>query len=52
MRSMLFAQELIFEGEAEGVILHSNTMADLDYKAYVAAIEKLEAHGYETVADL
>lgn len=45
-------RELILSGEAEGVVLHTNTMADLDYEAYDTAVEWMEKHGDETVADL
>ena len=42
-----FYRERILAGEAEGVVLHTNTMADMDYEAYDAAIEWLEEHGDE-----
>ena len=45
-------REMIMAGEAEGVVLHTNTMADLDYEAYVTAVEWMEKHGDEIVADI
>ena len=44
-----FYRERILAGEAEGVVLHTNTMADLDYPAYDAAIAWMEEHGDEEV---
>lgn len=40
-------RERIMAGEAEGVVLHTNTMADLDYEAYDAACEWMALHGDE-----
>lgn len=37
--------EKILAGEAEGVVLHTNTMADLDYEAYDAARAWMDEHG-------
>ena len=45
-------RELILNGEAEGVVLHTNTMADLDYEAYDVAVEWMDKHGDEIVEDL
>jgi len=45
-------RELIFNKEAEGIVLHTNTMADLDYEAYDVAVKWLEKHGDETVEDI
>ena len=45
-------REKIYAGEAEGVVLHTNTMADLDYEAYDVACEWMEKHGDEEVPDL
>ena len=42
-------RERILAGEAEGIVLHTNTMADLDYPAYDAAIEWMELHGDEEI---
>ncbi len=39
-------------GEAEGIVLHTNTMADLDYEAYDAAIEWMAIHGDEEFPDI
>ena len=44
-------REKILAGEAEGVVLHTNTMADLDLEAYDAAIAWMEAHGDEEIPD-
>ncbi len=40
-------RERIMNGEAEGVVMHTNTMADLDLEAYDAAIEWMDEHGDE-----
>ena len=45
-------RELILKEEAEGVVLHTNTMADLDYEAYDAAVEWMEKHGDEIVPSI
>ncbi|NLC43885.1 MAG: hypothetical protein GX783_06330, partial [Clostridiales bacterium] len=45
-------RELILKEEAEGVVLHTNTMADLDYEAYDVVVEWMEKHGDEIVPDL
>ena len=42
-------RERILAGEAEGVVLHTNTMADLDYVAYDAACEWMDKHGDELI---
>ena len=42
-------RERILAGEAEGVVLHTNTMADLDLEAYDAAIEWMNEHGDEII---
>ena len=44
-----FYREKLYSGEAEGVVLHTNTMADLDHPAYDTAIEWLERHGDEEI---
>ena len=44
-----FYREQILKGEAEGVVLHTNTMADLDYDVYDAAVEWMEQHGEEDI---
>lgn len=41
--------EKIKAGEAEGIVFHTNTMADLDLEAYDAAIEWLEEHGDDEI---
>ncbi len=45
-------REKILAGEAEGVVLHTNTMCDLDLDAYDAAVEWMEKHGDEIVPDM
>ena len=47
-----FYREQILKGEAEGVVLHTNTMGDLDYEAYDAALEWMNEHGDEIVPDI
>ena len=42
-------RELILADEAEGIVLHTNTMADLDYDAYVVAQAWMDLHGDEEV---
>ena len=44
-------REKLLAGEIEGVVLHTNTMADLDYEAYDAACEWMDAHGDEVLPD-
>ena len=44
-----FYRDKIIKGEAEGVVFHTNTMADLDYEAYDAALEWMELHGDEEI---
>ena len=42
-------RERIIAGEAEGVVLHTNTMADLDYDAYDAVLEWMAQHEEEDI---
>ncbi len=42
-----FYREKLLLGETEGIVLHTNTMADLDYEAYDAALEWMAKHGDE-----
>ncbi len=44
-----FYREKILAGEAEGIVFHTNTMADLDYPAYDAALEWIAEHGDEEI---
>ncbi len=44
-------REALLKGEIEGIVLHTNTMADLDYEAYDAALAWMEEHGDEVVPD-
>lgn len=44
-----WAREKILAGEIEGVVLHTNTMADLDYEAYDAACEWMDKYGDEKI---
>ena len=46
-----YYRELLLAGEIEGVVLHTNTMADLDYPAYDVACAWMEEHGDEVVPD-
>ena len=41
--------EKIKAGEAEGIVFHTNTMADLDLDAYDAAVEWMKLHGDDEV---
>lgn len=41
--------ELIRQGEVEGIVLHTNTMADLDYEAYDVAVAWMQEHGDEMI---
>ena len=42
-----FYYEQIKKGDAEGIVFHTNTMADLDFEAYDVACKWLEEHGDE-----
>ncbi|NLD87177.1 MAG: hypothetical protein GX633_02830 [Clostridiales bacterium] len=42
-------RERMLAGEAEGVVLHTNTMADLDYEAYDVACAWMDEHGDEDI---
>ena len=44
-----YYRELLLKGEIEGIVLHTNTMADLDYEAYDAACEWMDEHGDEEI---
>ncbi len=44
-----YYREKLIAGEAEGVVLHTNTMADLDYEAYDACLEWMAEHGDEEI---
>ena len=44
-----FYRELILKGEIEGVVMHTNTMADLDYEAYDVACAWMDEHGDEEI---
>jgi hypothetical protein len=44
-----YYRELLLKGEIEGVVLHTNTMADLDYEAYDVACEWMDKHGDEEI---
>jgi hypothetical protein len=44
-----YYRELLLKGEIEGVVLHTNTMADLDYEAYDVAVQWMEEHGDEVI---
>lgn len=51
IRQLDFYREKLLAGEAEGVVLHTNTMADLDMEAYDAACAWMETHGDEEIPD-
>lgn len=44
-------REKLLSGEIDGIVLHTNTMADLDLEAYDTAIEWMQLHGDEVIAD-
>lgn len=37
--------ELLRQGAIEGIVLHTNTMADLDYEAYNVCVDWMDKHG-------
>ena len=39
----------LLDGEADGIVFHTNTMADLDYEAYDVAMEWIAQHGDEVI---
>ncbi|NLE31369.1 hypothetical protein GX618_03820, partial [Candidatus Dojkabacteria bacterium] len=41
--------QLLVKGEVEGIVLHTNTMADLDYVAYDVAVDWMNKHGDEEI---
>ena len=45
-----YCYDKIMKGEAEGIVFHTNTMADLDLEAYDVACEFMDAHGDDEVA--
>ena len=47
-----FYYERIMKGEAEGIVFHTNTMADLDHPAYDVACAWLCEHGDEAIPPL
>ena len=44
-----FYREKLISGEAEGIVFHTNTMADIDYESYEAAREWMILHGDEEI---
>jgi hypothetical protein len=46
-----YYRELLLKKEIEGVVLHTNTMADLDYEAYDVAVSWMDEHGDEVISD-
>jgi hypothetical protein len=46
-----YYRELLSKGEIEGVVLHTNTMADLDHDAYKVATDWLEKHKDDVLED-
>ena len=47
-----YYRELLLKGEIEGIVLHTNTMADLDYEAYDVACEWMDKHGDEVIPEI
>lgn len=47
-----FYLDKIKKGEAEGIVLHTNTMADLDLEAYDAALDWLAIHSNDEVPEI
>lgn len=43
-------REKLFFGEAEGIVLHANTMAVLDYESYDVALEWMNKYGDEIIS--
>ena len=43
--------EKLMSGEAEGIVFHTNTMADLDFEAYDAALAWMDEHGDEEIPE-
>lgn len=44
-------RERLLAGEIEGIVLHTNTMADLDLESYDAALAWMKEHGDEVLPD-
>ena len=44
-----WAREKLLAGEIEGIVLHTNTMADLDFEAYDVALEWMKTYGDEVI---
>ena len=42
-------KKMLFAGEIEGVVLHTNSMADLGFEAYDACRSWMAAHGDEEI---
>lgn len=49
IKQLDFYREKILSGEAEGIVLHTNTMADADLAAYDATLEWMKLHGDEEI---
>ncbi|MBR3804284.1 MAG: hypothetical protein IKJ14_02945 [Clostridia bacterium] len=47
-----FYREQILKGEAEGIVLHTNTMADLDLESYDVAMKWIEEHADDEVPEI
>lgn len=47
-----FYYEKIKNGEAEGIVFHTNAMADLGFEAYDVALAWLDEHGDEELPDI
>jgi len=50
-RQLDWYRQWMMSGEMEGVVLHTNTMADLDLEAYDVAVAWMQEHGDEILPD-
>lgn len=46
-----WCRDKLLKGEIQGVVLHTNTMADLDLEAYDTAVAWMQQHGDEELAE-
>ena len=47
-----FCLDKMHKGEIEGIVFHTNTMADLDFEEYEVAVRWMEQHGDEILPEL
>ena len=45
-------RERLLDGEIEGIVLHTNTMADLDLESYDVALQWMKEHGDEELPNI